>query len=109
MKELVSFGNNRSYEDFKRQISPNVQPILDDLRDFCLSLDKNVVEDIRMHRIVFGKSIIFRWFADIEPQQDSIIIKMQENRKVQQIIEVKSNEKLEQVKEKIQNAFKILH
>ena len=109
MKELVSFGNKRSYEDFKRQISPNVQPILDDLRDFCLSLDKNVVEDIRMHRIVFGKSIIFRWFADIEPQQDSIIIKMQENRKVQQIIEVKSNEKLEQVKEKIQNAFKILH
>ncbi len=109
MKELVSFGNNRSYEDFKKQISPNVQPILDDLRDFCLSLDKNVVEDIRMHRIVFGKSIIFRWFADIEPQQDSIIIKMQENRKVQQIIEVKSNEKLEQVKEKIQNAFKILH
>ncbi len=109
MKELVSFGNNRSYEDFKKQISPNVQPILDDLRDFCLSLDKNVVEDVRMHRIVFGKSIIFRWFADIEPQQDSIIIKMQENRKVQQIIEVKSNEKLEQVKEKIQNAFKILH
>jgi len=109
MKELVSFGNNRSYEDFKKQISPNVQPILDDLRDFCLSLDKNVVEDIRMHRIVFGKSITFRWFVDIEPQQDSIIIKIQENRKVQQIIEVKSNEKLEQVKEKIQNAFKILH
>jgi len=109
MKELVSFGNKRSYEDFKKQISPNVQPILDDLRDFCLSLDKNVVEDIRMHRIVFGKSITFRWFVDIEPQQDSIIIKIQENRKVQQIIEVKSNEKLEQVKEKIQNAFKILH
>jgi len=62
-----------------------------------------------MHRIVFGKSIIFRWFADIEPQQDSIIIKIQENRKVQQIIEIKSNEKLEEVKEKIQNAFKILH
>ena len=109
MKELVSFGNNRSYEDFKRQISPNVQPVLDNLRDFCLSLDKNVVEDIRMHRVVFGKSIIFRWFADVEPQQDSIIIKIQENRKVQQIIEVKSNEKLEEVKEKIQNAFKILH
>jgi len=109
MKELVSFGNKRSYEDFKRQISPNVQPVLDDLRDFCLSLDKNVVEDIRMHRVVFGKSIIFRWFADIEPQQDSIIIKIQENRKVQQVIEIKSNEKLEEVKEKIQNAFKILH
>ncbi len=109
MKELVSFGNNRSYEDFKKQISPNVQPILDDLRDFCLSLDKNVLEDIRMHRVVFCKSIIFRWFADIEPQQDSVIIKIQENRKVQQIIEVKSNEKLEEVKEKIQNAFKILH
>ena len=109
MKELVSFGNNRSYEDFKKQISPNVQPILDNLRDFCLSLDKNVLEDVRMHRVVFCKSFTFRWFADVEPQQDSIIIKIQENRKVQQIIEVKSNEKLEEVKEKIQNAFKILH
>ena len=109
MKELVSFGNNRSYEDFKRQISPSVQPFLDNLRDFCLSLDKNVLEDVRMHRIVFCKSITFRWFVDIEPQQDSIIIKIQENRKVQQIIEVKSNEKLEEAKEKIQNAFKILH
>ena len=94
MKELVSFGNNRSYEDFKKQISPNVQPILDDLRDFFLSLDKNVLEDVRMYRIVIGKSIIFRWFADMEPQQDSIIIKIQENRKVQQIIEIKSNENL---------------
>ncbi len=109
MKELVSFGNNRSYEDFKKQISPNVQPVLDNLRDFCLSLDKNVLEDVRMHRVVFCKSFTFRWFADMEPQQDSIIIKIQENRKVQQIIEIKSNEKLEEVKEKIQNAFKILH
>jgi len=109
MKELVSFGNKRSYEDFKKQISPNVQPVLDNLRDFCLSLDKNVLEDVRMHRVVFCKSFTFRWFADVEPQQDSIVIKIQENRKVQQIIEVKSNEKLEEVKEKIQNAFKILH
>jgi len=36
----------------------------------------NIVEDVIMHRIIFGKSMIFRWFADIEPQNDSIIVKI---------------------------------
>ena len=30
-----------------------------------------------MHRIVFGKSMSFRWFADVAPSQDGIVIKLE--------------------------------
>ncbi|MGD8431030.1 MAG: hypothetical protein PVG23_00475 [Nitrosopumilaceae archaeon] len=79
--ELASFGNKRNYEDFKKQIPIKIQPLFDLIRDYCFSLGDNVVEDIRMHRIVFGKSMTFRWFADIAPQGNSVIIKIQKNRK----------------------------
>ncbi len=51
--ELASFGNKRNYEDFKKQIPIKIQPLFDLIRDHCFSLGENVVEDIRMHRIVF--------------------------------------------------------
>ncbi len=79
--ELASFGNKRSYEDFKKQIPIKIQPLFDLIRDYCFSLGENVVEDIRMHRIVFGKSMTFRWFADVAPQENSVVIKIQKDRK----------------------------
>ena len=74
-------GPKRSYEDFKRQIPVSVFAVFDALRQYCLSLGNNVVEDVRAHRIVFGKSISFRWFADLEPENNSIIVKVQRDRK----------------------------
>ena len=68
MEGIISFGNKRSYEDFKKQIPSSVLPLFDSIRKFCFSLGENVVEDVRMHRVVFCKSITFRWFVDIEPE-----------------------------------------
>jgi len=79
MDGIVSFGNKRDYEDFKKQLSPQIIPIFDLIRDFCFSLGDNVIEDVRMHRIVFCKSITFRWFLDMEPENDSILLKIQKN------------------------------
>ena len=45
--DLVSFGNKRTYEDFKKQIPIPLQPLFDSIREVCLSLGKNVVEDVR--------------------------------------------------------------
>ena len=81
MEGIISFGNKRNYEDFKKQIPSSVLPLFDSIREFCFSLGENVVEDVRMHRIVFCKSITFRWFADIEPQKEGVIIKIQKSRK----------------------------
>lgn len=64
-----------SYEVFRSRYPAKVHPHLDAARRFCLSLGESVIEDIRAHRIVYGKSVIFRWFADIYPNPDNIRIK----------------------------------
>ena len=105
MEGLVS-GNKRTYDDFKKQITPQIKPLFDELRNYCFSLGKNVVEDIRMHRVVFGKSMAFRFFADIEPQRDSVLIKIRRDRKEPlREIDIKSNENLEQIKNLLLDAY----
>ena len=81
MDRVFSQGTNRTYDDFKKQIPVLVFPTFDSLRQYCMSLGGNVVEDVRAHRMVFGKSLSFRWFADLEPENNSIIVKIQRDRK----------------------------
>ena len=81
MEGMIPFGGGRSYEDFKGQIPDQALPLFDTIREFCLGLGENVVEDVRMHRVVFCKSMTFRWFADVEPQRDGAVIKIQKDRK----------------------------
>jgi len=99
-------GPKRTYEDFKKQISPDGLSIFDSLRQFCLSLGSNVVEDVRAHRIVFGKSLSFRWFADLEPDQQGIIVKIQRNRKEPfNTISLKHGQDLDDLKKLILDAY----
>ena len=108
--EMISFGNKRNYDDFKKQIPDIVKPLFDSIREFCLSLGENVVEDVRMHRVVFGKSMTFRWFADIEPEREGIIIKIQKNRKENpQMLQIKLGQDTAELKEIIRNAFQTIN
>jgi len=105
MEGLIS-GNKKTYDDFKKQITPQIKPLFDELRNYCFSLGKNVVEDVRMHRVVFGKSMTFRFFADIEPQRDSVLVKIRRDRKEPlREINIKSNENLEQIKNLLLDAY----
>jgi hypothetical protein len=71
-----------------------------------MSLDEKVIEDVRMHRIVFCKTMTFRWFADVEPSQSSIIIKIQKERKVEpKILEVNPEQELSKVESLLKDAF----
>jgi len=82
----------------------------DSLREYCLSLGKNVVEDVRMHRVVFCKSMTFRFFADIEPQRDSILIKIRRDRKeLQKEIEIKADQNLDEIKNLLLDAYNTIH
>lgn len=106
MEGIISFGNKRDYNDFKKQIPHMVQPLFNLIREFCLSLGVNVVEDIRMHRVVFGKSMTFRWFVDVEPEKEGVIIKIQKTRKESpQILQIKIGQEITELKEIIKNAF----
>ena len=103
-------GNKRTWNDFESQISSDVKPVFEEFRNFCLSLGDNVVEDVRMHRIVFGKSMSFRWFADIEPEKQGILIKIQKDRKEPpEIIQIKAIDNTEQAKELIKKAYQSIH
>ncbi len=110
MEGIISFGNKRTYNDFKKQIAPETLPLFDSLRNFCFSLGENVIEDVRMHRIVFCKSMTFRWFADLEPQKDSILIKIQTDRKVpQKTSQISSGKSLDELKSELQKAYSMIH
>ena len=63
-----------------------------------------------MHRIVFCKSMTFRWFTDLEPTQNSILIKIQKSRKIPiTSLEVFSYDKLEEIKTSIKDAYTSIH
>jgi len=110
MGDLVFSGHVRDYDNFKKQITPSIRPLLDSLRDYCFSFGKNVVEDVRMHRIVFCKSMTFRFFADMEPQQDSILIKIRRDRKEpQKEVEIKPGQTLDELKKLLLDAYNTIH
>jgi len=108
--DFVSFGSKRTFDDFSSQIPSTLRVFFESVRDYCLSLGENVVEDIRMHRIVFGKSMTFRWFADVEPSNTEIVIKIQENRKEPaRYYKISSIEEFDRIKDNIRVAYEKIH
>ena len=106
MGNLIGVGNGRTYEDFQRQIPETVKPLFDKLRAYCKSLDDKVIEDVRMHRVVFCKTMTFRWFADLEPTEKSIMIKIQKERKIEPIVlEVTPEQELSKLEFTLEDAF----
>lgn len=109
MEGLIS-GNRRTYDEFRATVPPNVVPLFDDLRDYCFALGKNVIEDVRMHRVVFSKSIKFRSFADIEPQRDHVIVKIKKDRREpEKEIQVKTSDSLDEIKKLLADAYTSIH
>ncbi len=95
MEGLIGTGTGRTYKDFQRQIPEPVKPLFDKLRTYCMSLDEKVIEDVRMHRIVFCKTMTFRWFADLEKE-----------RKLEpEILEVTPDQKLSEIESSLKDAF----
>ena len=106
MENFIGVGNGRTYEDFQKQIPEPVKPLFDKLRTYCKSLDEKVIEDVRMHRVVFCKTMTFRWFADLEPTQSSIIIKIQKERKAEpKIFKITPEQELAEIESTLKDAF----
>ena len=109
MTELFSNGMNRSYDDFRKEANPKVQPLMDSFRKFCFTLGSNVVEDVRMHRVVLCKSFVLRWFVDMEPQKDSILLKIQKSREETQTIQLGIDQNLVDIQALIREAYDSIH
>ena len=109
MEGLIS-GKKRTYDEFRSSMPSSVADLFDEIRSYCLTLGQNVVEDIRMHRIVFAKSIKFRSFADIEPQRDSVTIKVKKDRKEpEKELQIKLNDNLDEIKKLLLDAYTSIH
>lgn len=68
-----------SYESFRDRYPVCAQECLDVIRESCLSFGDAIVEDVRLHRIVYGKGMVQRWFADVYPEQDQVTVRVQRN------------------------------
>ena len=107
---MMRFGNKRNFEDFKTQIPNQLLPLFDSIRKFCLELGDNVIEDVRAHRIVYCKSMTFRWFLDVEPEDEGLILKIQKDRKdTKKIIHIKKDGQITECTKFIKEAFDLIH
>jgi len=106
---LFSNGMNRSYDDFRKEADPKVQPLMGSLRKFCFALGSNVVEDVRMHRVVFCKSFALRWFVDVEPQKDALLLKIQKSREETQTVQLGIDQDLVDIQALIREAYDSIH
>ncbi len=96
-----------SFETHLVNLHPDQRKILIELRNFVRSIDDNVVEDIRPHRIVYSKTLAFRNFLDVQPAIEELIIATRKNRKQLPVIHKISNKQdFEKLKEEIISAYK---
>ncbi len=84
----------------------NIKQLLIYLRDYVKSLGDNVIEEVRPHRIVYAKSLSFRYFLDIQPRKDNLIIAIKKNRKMSATeCTIKSIQELEYIKSDILEGY----
>ena len=109
---MTKFGfyNNApkiSFDTHLINLHPDQRKILIELRNFVRTIGDNVVEDIRPHRIVYSKTLVFRNFLDVQPGIEEIIIATRKNRKETPIIyKISNKQDFEKLKEEIISAYK---
>ena len=61
------------YHALRESAPPEARETMDELRGYCVSLGGT--EDVRSHRVVYGRGMIYRWFADIKPGRHCTVLK----------------------------------
>ena len=95
-----------SFETHLEDLDQETKTLLIYLREFVKLCGSNVIEEIRPHRIVYAKSLTFRYFLDIQPRKESLIISIRKSRK-EPVIEhiVKNMQEVEKIKLEISQAY----
>ncbi len=101
----MNLFNNNPFQH-ENTLNLEFQKILKDLREFTKNLGENVIEDIRPHRIVYSKGIVFRSFLDIQPLNDKIVIIVKKNRDKKEQYTIKTvDENIDDIKKEINDAY----
>ncbi len=95
-----------SIDEHTSKLDESMRGIFQEIRSFVLSLGSNVVEEVRPHRVVYAKSLIFRMFLDIEPMDNALTISVKmEPRDTPNKMIISSKEQLPAIKDMIQKAY----
>ena len=95
-----------SFDSHLEGLEEETKKILIKLREFVKSLGNNVIEETRPHRIVYAKSLTFRYFLDVQPRKDILIISLRKSRKEQSVEHVLNDMKeFENIKTSISEAY----
>ncbi len=110
LKIMEKFGliNNAPipFESHLENQEENIKQLLLYLRDYIQSLGDNVIEEVRPHRIVYAKSLSFRYFLDVQPRKDNIVITIKKNRKSEATeYQIKSIQEIDNIKSEIIDGY----
>ncbi len=103
---LFSDKSSIPFESHLDGLEDQTKTLLLHLRNFVKSLSENVVEEVRPHRVVYAKSLTFRYFLDIQTRKNSLIVSTRKNRKEQPVEHiVKDMQEMDNIKPDISEAY----
>ena len=84
-----------------------MKTLLIKIREYVFSLGDDVIEEVRPHRIVYAKSLTFRYFLDIYPRKKDLMVSVRRNRKepTKEYI-IHNYEELQKIEIEISTAYK---
>jgi hypothetical protein len=97
--------NEKFFDSQTHGLQPQLKQILIDLRTYVTSLGKNVIEEMRPHRIVYAKSINFRTFLDIKPLGDHIELILSAGRNASNTYHITEDQDMNLIKKEIQKIY----
>ncbi len=103
---LYSDKSSIPFDSHLNGLEDQTKALLLYLRKFVKSLGENVIEEVRPHRIVYAKSLTFRYFLDVQSRKDILIVSTRRSRKEQSLEHiVKDMQDMDNIKPKIVEAY----
>ncbi len=103
---LFSDKSSIPFESHLDGLEDQTKTLLLHLRKFVKSLGENVVEEVRPHRVVYAKSLTFRYFLDIQARKDVLIVSTRKSRKEPPVEHmVKDMQEMDNIKPEISEAY----
>lgn len=95
-----------SFDSHLANLNDAMKTLLIKIREYVFSLGDNIIEEVRPHRIVYAKSLTFRYFLDIYPRSTDLIVSVRRNRKEpSEEYTIHNYEELQRIKKIISAAY----
>jgi hypothetical protein len=98
-----------SFESHLNRLEEDIKTLLLDMRKFVQTFGRDIIEEVRPHRIVYAKSLTYRTFLDIKPESHHLIVSIRKGR-TQPVIShtIRNIQESESIKPEIQDAYKTI-